>query len=116
MDEDGYPTDDELKTIRDWDFAKNSVQDFLDFIHSCWHWADGPGWYGYDLTGKRILRLELHTGGWSGNEEVIVAMKNNGIFWLICWEKSVRGGHYYFRVVLKNFGKPLAEPYETRTE
>lgn len=103
MDKDGYPTGKELDTIRNWDFNKKSIQDFLEHIHSCWHWADGPGWQGYHLTGKNILRLELHTGGWSGNENVIEALCENFVFWVMYWEKSVRGGHYYFRIPLKAF-------------
>ena len=120
MDEDGYPTDEELKTIRKWDFTKKPIHDFLSFIHSCWNWADGPGWHGYDLTGKRILKLSLHTGGWSGNEETISAIMDNRIFWIMCWQKSVVGGHYYFRIRLKNFKnlteKPLEVPSETHNQ
>jgi hypothetical protein len=95
-----YPTNKELKIIEDWDFTKQSVKNFLDFIKKIWNWAN-VGFY--QLKGKRILRLELHTGGWSGNEDIIVAIQNNELFWLICWQKSVRGGHYYFRIPLKSF-------------
>ena len=104
-DTNDYPTDEELETIKNWDFNKKSVLDFLAFIHSCWHWADGPGWHGYHLTGKNVLRLELHTGGWSGNESIINVMQDNFIFWVMCWEKSIKGGHYYFRISLKAFKK-----------
>ena len=91
-----YPTDEELETIKDWDFNKRSVMDFLAFIESVWHWPDS----GYELKGKRILRLELHSGGWSGNESIINALQQN-IFWWVCWEKSTRGGHHYFKIPLE---------------
>ena len=99
MNENDYPTDEELETIRGWDFNKGSVMDFLAFIESVWHWPD----WGYELKGKRILRLELHTRGLSENESVMSALKANSIFWIMCWEKSVRGGRYYFRISLKAF-------------
>lgn len=40
---------------------------------------------------------EVSTGGWSGNESIIYAMKANTLFWSMHWEQSVRGGHYRFR-------------------
>jgi len=39
---------------------------------------------------------ELHTGGWSGNEEIIRAMQDNRVWWGMFWESSRRGGHYEF--------------------
>jgi len=96
-----YPTDDELDIIRNWDFNKKSIQSFLEYIHQLWHWADGPGWHGYDLTGKKVLKLGLSTGGWSGNESIIEALQDNFIFWTSYWENSHRGGHYYFRIPMK---------------
>jgi len=101
MDKGIYPTDKELETIRNWDFYKKSIQDFLQYIHRLWHWADGPGWHGYDLTGKRVLKLSLHTGGWSGNERIIEAIEANIVFWVLYWQSSHCGGHYYFRIPLK---------------
>lgn len=95
-----YPTEHGLKAIETWDFEKQSVKDFLKLIRDAWNWAD-VGFY--KLRGKRVLRLELHTGGWSGNEDVIEAMRNNWMFWLLCWKKSVRGGHYYFEIRVKSF-------------
>lgn len=95
-DKDGYPTNAELKTIKDWDFLTNftgGVKDFLPFLKDIWWMSD----WGYILKGKNVLRLELHTGGWSGNEEIIGVLRRT-MFWTLYWEKSVRGGHYYFMV------------------
>jgi hypothetical protein len=52
-----------------------------------------PEW-GFIRKGGRV---ELHTGGWSGNEALIHKLQRS-LFWSMCWEKSVRGGHYYFRI------------------
>ena len=93
LDENGYPTEETIMRIERWN-GKNVV-DFVEFIKEVWHWLD----WGFELKGKRVLRLELHTGGWSGNEDIICALSNN-IFWMMYWEKSTRGGHYYFKIKL----------------
>jgi hypothetical protein len=95
MDEDGYPEPDEIEMIEKWDITKKSVIDLLEYVRKRWNYAD----IGYfKLTGKRKLRLELHTGGWSGNEEIISALMTNTLFWMMYWQKSERGGHYWFLV------------------
>jgi len=99
-DKDGYPTEEELKTIREWRWIENrkSLPDLLEYIEDCW-WVSERH---FICTGKKVLRLTLHTGGWSGNEEIIAALQENvDHFWSCFWEKSVRGGHYDFRIPLK---------------
>ena len=93
-----YPTNKELKEISNWDIIKRGVTDLLDYIEELW-WCDNTGFL---LKGKRKLRLELHTWGWSGNESVINALQKT-MFWFLCWQKSIRGGHYYFKIDLKSF-------------
>ena len=96
-DKDGYPTEEELMVIEKWDVTKHPVQDLLEHIEECW-WE--PGW-GFAVRGKRVLRLDLHTGGWSGNETIIGALQTNRLFWALYWQKSRSGGHYTFRIPLK---------------
>ena len=88
MDEDGYPEEDELKRIREWpeDWAA-----LFAFIHSIWHWPD----WGFTQEGNRV---SLSTGGWSGNEEIIGALRDNALAWMVTWESSRRGGHYTFTI------------------
>jgi len=102
MNKNNYPTNRELNIIRNWDFDKKSILLFLGYIKEMWNYTDFGS---YILTGRKVLKLQLHTGGWSGNEDTLKAMQDNVIFWVMCWEKSLRGGHYYFRIDLKAFKK-----------
>jgi hypothetical protein len=94
-----YPTEDELKTIRTWDHK--DPFGLVDYILPYW---EQNGWA--KKTGKKIVHLQLSTGGWSGNESIVAALdsfphheeKDNNMFFFLWWKKSVRGGHYWFRV------------------
>lgn len=87
-----YPDESDLKQIREWDAIKDPLG-LIKFIESiCWCDA-------VKIKGKRVWNVEFHTWGWSGNEDIIRAMLSNiHLFWTIYWQKSVRGGHYYFKV------------------
>lgn len=93
MDEDGYPTEEELKIISEWDILKKDVSGLIEYIRERWMYSD-CGYF--DLKGKKVLKLRLSTAGWSGNESIIGALKNNPLFWTLYWEISKRGGHYWF--------------------
>ena len=85
-----YPTEKELKYIKRFKPGiKNSFKPLIDHIQDIWHWPDYVKWDG-DI-------LELHTGGWSGNEDIIQALENT-MFWLLFWKATTRGGHYYFEI------------------
>jgi hypothetical protein len=86
------PTDEELERIKNW--GPLDPRGLIEFIKDIW-WE--PDW-GFRLKGKRILRLELHTGGMSDNEAIIEALQSNWLFWSLYWRRSDCGGHYYFRV------------------
>lgn len=85
-----YPSDETLKIIREWDVVKQGIMPLVHFVIESWHWEE------YAILKGKVF--ELHTGGWSGNEDIIKALNQNLMFWSICWMKSVRGGHYYFEV------------------
>jgi len=87
-----YPDEDDLKRIEEWD-AIHDPFGLVKFIESiCW--CDATR-----IKGKKIWQVEFHTWGWSGNEDIIDALqRNKNLFWAIYWQKSYRGGHYYFKI------------------
>lgn len=87
-DKDGYPTEEELSTIKNWDILKDGFDGLVDFIISIW-WMSG---WGVKVAKNKLW---LHTGGWSGNEDIIATLQET-MFWTMAWQKSERGGHYYF--------------------
>ena len=91
-----YPRESELETIENWDLIGKPVMDLLDYVRNLWKYDER-----FVLTGKKVLRLYLSTGGWSGNEDIIDALHQNSLFWSMYWEKSRAGGHYLFRINLK---------------
>ena len=102
MTKDGYPEEHELDVIKEWHISKwhKELDPFklIDFIESI-TWTSE---WCIKRRGKRIVYFEFHTAGWSGNEEIIEVLKST-FFWTLYWQKSIRGGHYYFKVYkLKN--------------
>jgi hypothetical protein len=91
-----------LNYIETYDCIKNPEPcDLLRTIKSMWMYAD-VGYFKYD---KSTREFELHTAGWSDNEEIISALKKNLIFWSLYWMKSERGGHYYFHIPKRGMNK-----------
>lgn len=93
MRKDGYPEEEELEIIKEW----NAIADpfgLIEFIESI-TWC--PDWC-ISLKGKNVKWFEFHTGGWSGNEEIIEALNQNAMFFTLYWVKTNKGGHYYFKV------------------
>jgi len=62
----------------------------IEYLKSIW-WTPEMG-----IKEKGNI-LELHTLGWSGNELIMNKLVQT-MFWKLYWEKSVRGGHYYFKI------------------
>ena len=94
LDENGYPDQRALSDIASWDLTKLGIYGLLEKIKKNTKWADRQ----VEIKGKRVIRFVYHTGGWSGNENVIDALERNTLFWILFWQKSVRGGHYYFKI------------------
>jgi hypothetical protein len=94
MDEDGYPEQSDLDAIENWQFMNhNGCVALMTFVKSLW-WPDGV--YGWRQRG-RFYRLS--TGGWSGNESIIAALRDNKrFFWHLCWKQTRRGGGYMFEI------------------
>jgi hypothetical protein len=91
MDKDGYPEEHELDAVRKF-FIENtdeSLHKFMELIK--------PLWRNYGYVYRKGNMYVLATGGWSGNESVIAAMKDNFIFWMLFWHSSRRSGRYVFK-------------------
>ena len=96
MDENGYPLEETLQRVREWPVEDNHGL----FLHlkALWRYYDyftGPALEG-DEHGGTVTRWYISTGGWSGHEELIAALRENTMVWAMCWEQSRRGGHYIF--------------------
>lgn len=91
FDRDGYPTEDTLEVISKW---KDTYPRWIEYIKAAWMWpAMIREEESDDVFNKGQVVLKLSTGGWSGNEEIIAAMREN-LYWFIFWRNSKRGGHY----------------------
>lgn len=98
LDEDGYPTEEFLKFLREYTYDVMPILDVLQIIKENWMYPD----WGFKLGNKRKgeYKLELHTGGWSGNEDTMEAILSNVYFrhFRMYYYKWLTGGHYYFKV------------------
>lgn len=106
LDQDGYPTEAALLYLRNWSFFTDEEtkelcfgvyfsdwekQDqLIEFLRSIWYFSDMGFTYNHPY-------LEISTFGWSGNEEVIEALKNTNL-WISRLEAHITGGHYFFRL------------------
>lgn len=93
-DRDGYPTEEELAKVRTWDWR--DPDGWFAYVRSIWHWYElGPHEAPCEDGGR--VAFECATGGWSGNEEIIGAMKENLTLWGLTAYSWRRGGRYEFR-------------------
>lgn len=86
LDDDGYPTEEALNRITEWPWRETLRM--LEFVRELWRYPN--------FWTQQGDRLCISTGGWSGNESLIAAMRKNVVFWKLCWHQSTRGGHYEF--------------------
>ena len=86
LDENGYPNEADLEKIKNWDVLASGVDGLLNLIEENTNWADRQ----IEQSGKNVIRYVYHTGGWSGNEDVIGALMSNGLFWFMFWQKWQR--------------------------
>jgi hypothetical protein len=87
-----YPSEEELQKIEVWDHK--DPLGLVEFIKDIWHWED----YAVSRETKDgVTYLQLDTGGWSGNEDIVSALEKN-MFWSLWWQRSERSGHYWFEI------------------
>jgi hypothetical protein len=99
-----YPEDEDLKRVAEhkceWlNDGKHPVfSPWFALIKSMW-WMPDWGWHEFDGfdDGDPVRVLNISTGGWSGNESLIGAMRQNFIGWSMTFYSIRRGGHYEFR-------------------
>lgn len=104
-DSDGYPTPEALKYLENWWFGwyegelykgefsecnKQNITALVNYLRKIWHFAD----WGF-VHNQAEKKLELHTGGWSGNEEIVPYLEKTW-FHKVYWTMSRTGGHYYY--------------------
>jgi hypothetical protein len=76
FDRDGYPAEETLEIIKQWDMNPSTMKDLMAFIASAWHWDDmaretSPGLWVFA------------TGGWSGNESLLSALQQSKAWWIL---------------------------------
>lgn len=77
----------EISTLNTNDWHK-----CISILEEHWNYKYGT----FDIEGKNNIQiLELTTGGWSENEEIIDILSNTW-FWFLWWQESKRGGYYKF--------------------
>lgn len=93
LDEDGYPTDEVLKAIEEYDLAVtgskgyDEAEKLTEFVKALWCYPD--------FFRKRKDGLwEASTGGWSGNEALISALKANPLYGALYFCRQDVGGHF----------------------
>ena len=101
LNNDGYPTDEYLKFIEEYTPDKMPIMDFVEVLREGWYFDD----WGFKLKRKYrdVRKLELHTGGWSGNEDIIEAIISNIYLthFSMMYIKWYAGGHFYFEITDK---------------
>ena len=97
---DGYPTDAMLEQIKEGQWRDPKA--LLDQIKPYWRHADYGYWSANVRPDGTEVEYAISTCGWSGNEVIIYALKENPVFWAQCWWQSRRGGHYVF--IVPNLG------------
>lgn len=88
-----YPSESILNVIKNFNIDTSPVKELISIMEGEWEFAD-VGYFNLRKTKKKVY-LQLHTCGWSGNEDLMEAFKKVrwiGFFWL----KSERGGHFWY--------------------
>lgn len=89
MDDDGYPTEETLRVIREWPWQDGNA--LFDYLAAAWIYDN----YRDPDVGDGTATFS--TGGWSGHEDMIDAAAENRMWWTMHWHSSTRGGHYVFK-------------------
>jgi hypothetical protein len=97
MDKHGYPDENDLKEVRilSGSFKEEgsnlNVFQLIETLQELWRWEN---YIDFHKTDKE-WSLQISTGGWSGHETVMSELEGS-LFWFMHWQKSLRGGHFWF--------------------
>ena len=101
MDDECYPTEETLALVKGY---SGSVLAFFEELKKVWHlaswgWHEENGFqYGWRHKDHKVNRFHISTAGWSGNESLIEAMRENYFLWHFSWVQERVGGHFIFEV------------------
>lgn len=90
-----YPDDADLDEIRLWGFRQDDpvghYASLMARVRGMWMMS-GANWVQYGHLYK------IATVGWSGNEALVDALRENPMFWGMCWVLSASNGLHVFCV------------------
>ena len=102
MTTDGYPDEQELKYIEDFDILTQNPMDLVKYIKELWNYRDDcvtieklPHEYRKE---EFYYKVSLVTWGWSGNEDLIKALQRNKYFFTMYHSEWHRGGLWVFEL------------------
>ena len=90
-----YPTEEQLAAIRDYKGEPNGIIPLIREAYNH-HYGHMTVQNGRGIVRGRTRRLTSVTGGWSGNEDVIYALHENTVWYMVCWRSSERGGRHVY--------------------
>ena len=97
MGEDGYPTEETERLIRQFE---GDGRELLAAVREIWqhptYWDEEDG--KDECLERPVRRYHVSTAGWSGNETLIEALRDHWIFWMRFWVQERVGGHYIFEI------------------
>ena len=106
LDADGYPLATTLFALQAWTL-EDTINSCLNYLEIAWS-QSAYGTVSRPTAEELIvlraksdaLYLHLATGGWSGNEALLDAFRNNeNYLWTATWRLSTHGGVHIFQYV-----------------
>lgn len=88
--------EDALDQIRNWPISRSYILLFEFIKHQVWRHSFGQ--LSASSVDDGAVEYTFTTGGWSENEEILEALKQQRLAWALTWQRSERGGKYVFRV------------------
>jgi hypothetical protein len=87
-----YPDPEVLEQIAKFPvhIGDGSAKQLLEIVAGEWSYPD--------YVSEKEGTWTFATGGWSGNEDLIAALQENTIAWMLLWWASERGGKFTFKV------------------